>query len=229
MSEANSTTDWPTPWPIEVLKKQLEEGSVLYQLTQPRRVTQGHDIREHALEHIAREVMIRQFGNNHVIVRKQIGNILKLRERPFPAKTMPDISVEHQYMVHIAELKSSRTDYNRFDNVFDSRPFRKYLESCNHTGGAPWEVEQDLIKLHLFQDLSPRVGSCLFLMVDAYEGSGRSWTNVFANRRAFLETMRTDMVKDFADKLLDVTRIEPLEAKGASARLITCVVHSWKP
>jgi hypothetical protein len=221
--------NWPEPWPIENIKQHLLDGRNLYMLVRSRQAKSGPDVREYILEAIVQDTLIQQFGIDNVTVRKQIGTTLAMRERPFPARTMPDIAVKHSGLIHIAEVKSNRTDYRRFDNVFDSRPFRAYLNSCGHSGGDPWEVEQDLIKLRLYKELSPLVGSCLFLMVDAYEGSRISWTNVFESRHTFLETMRTDLVKGWTDKLLVSTRIEPLKAQGASARLITCAVHSWNP
>ena len=57
-------------------------------------------------------------------------------------------------------MKSSRVDYARFDNVFESKPFRAYLDSVGDAGAVQWEVGQDLIKLHQFKSLSPEVGSC---------------------------------------------------------------------
>jgi hypothetical protein len=229
MRDRKSAPDWPLPWPIDTLVNRLQEGSVLYNLTQHRRAVRGHDVRENALEELVQDVMQRQFGSKRVTAGKQIGTTLKLQNRPFPAKTRPDVTVDHLGKVHICELKSNRIEYGRFDNVFDSRPFQNYLRSVGDAGKVPWEVEQDLIKLHQFKSLSPRVGSCIFIMLDAFEGSGRSWTQVFASKRAFLDTMRSDLVKGWADKLLGATRIVPLEARNASARLITCVVHSWKP
>lgn len=229
MNEGSAVPSWPEPWPIGALFKRLQEGQNLHLLIRSRQETRGYDVRENILEDIMREVMIEQFGSYRVTVKKQIGTILGLRERSFPARTIPDVTVEHNGLIHISEVKSNRTDYSRFDNVFDSRPFQKYLESVGDAGRIPWEVEQDLIKLKLFKDLSSRVGSCLFIMVDAYGGPGSSWTRVFSSRRSFLNTMRTDLVKGWADKLLTATRIEPLEAQSASARLITCTVHSWKP
>ena len=123
--------------------------------------------------------MARRFGAARVTVRKQIRTTLSLRGHPFPARTQPDIVIECGESIHTGELKSSRTDYNRFDSVFDSKSFRAHLQRRAHSGANPWEVEQDLINLRLYKDLSPRVGSCLFLMVDADTGSGRSWTRVF--------------------------------------------------
>lgn len=70
MSDNNAARDWTKPWPIEDLMKRLRAENELYYLTQPRRVTRGHDVREYTLENIARYVMIQQFGEDHVIMRK---------------------------------------------------------------------------------------------------------------------------------------------------------------
>jgi hypothetical protein len=83
-------------------------------------------------------------------------------------------------------------------------------------------VEQDLIKLHLYRDLSERIGCCIFLMLDAYAGEGRSWTKVFEDRDLFVETMRTQIVKRWVDKILQDTRIHRIDSEKATARLIVC-------
>ena len=127
---------------------------------------------------------------------------------------------------HVCELKSSRIDYNRFDNVFDSHLLQDYLASRGHDGSSPWEVEQDLIKLRLFHQLSDRVASCLFLMVDAYAGPARSWTAVFSDVDTFRPTMRTDLVRGWAQDLLSATAIESVVAGPAEARIIACMIRS---
>ena len=140
---------------------------------------------------------------------------------------MPDIVVRHGGKTHILELKSSRIDYSRFDNVFEGAAFKEFLRKAGDAGRVPLEVEQDLIKLSLYPQLSVDVGSCLFLMIDAYDGPGRSWTTVFQSSAGFRETMRTQLAQSWADTLLRSTTIELLEAGGARARLITCVVRAW--
>jgi hypothetical protein len=169
--------------------------------------------------------MIERFGRQRVKVRKPIGETLGLRNAAFPARSSPDLVVDVDDAFHVCELKSSRTDYNRFDNVFDSRPFRDYLVSRGHDGSPPWEVEQDLIKLRLFHQLSDRVASCLFLMVDAYAGSGHSWTAVFSDVDTFLSTMRTDLVRGWAQDIWSATTIESVVAGPAEARIIACMVR----
>lgn len=225
MINNNDLQLWPQPWPLETIKQKLLENQTLHQLVRPRREDVKPDTREYLLENLAQDILEQQFGKDRVFARQQIGPTLKLEGRPFPAYSYPDVAAVYQNRLHIAELKSNRTDYGRFDNVFDSRPFQEYLNSQGDSGAVPWEVEQDLIKLHLYKGLSRWVGSCLFVMVDAYQGSERSWTDIFSNRQLFEETMQTGVVRGLADRLLKETRIEHLITQGAAARLITCAVH----
>src|SRR5262249_96305 len=125
--------------------------------------TRRHDVREGALEYVVHELLAGSFGPATVKLRKQIGATLGLRRAPFPGRSVPDIALHIDKIIHICELKSSRADYNRFDSVFDSKPFREYLQSLGYSGQDPWEVEQDIIKPRLYQNLSEKVGSCLFV------------------------------------------------------------------
>ncbi len=227
MINDNDLQLWPQPWPLETIKQKLLENQILYQIVRPRQRGVKHDRREYILENLVQDVLGQQFGKDHVFARKQLGTTLKLKGRPFPAYSYPDVAVEHQNRIHIAELKSNRTEYGRFDAVFESRPFKEYLNSQGDFGAVPWEVEQDLIKLHLFRGLSQRIGSCLFVMIDAYQGPERSWTDVFSDKRVFRETMRTGVVRGLADRLLKETRIEQLITQNAAARLIICAVHPF--
>ncbi|GAM11757.1 hypothetical protein OR1_04075 [Geobacter sp. OR-1] len=215
------------PWPIREFENRLTQENVLAELTQKRQFNIGFDVREKSLEAVMQEVAISRFGQSNVAKTTKIGKTIGLQSASFPANAQPDIVVLHDNYYHICELKSSRTEYSRFDCVMESRPFREYLQSIGHEGNNPWEVEQDLIKLHMYKGLSGNVGSCLFLMVDAYEGRGRSWTTVFENRRMFLDTMRTDVVRRLADSILERTSIKNIESEGATARLIISVIHPY--
>lgn len=184
-------------------------------------------MREKSLENAVHNVMASAFGKEHVIKTRNIGSSLGLGSRLFPATAQPDIVAYQDNHFHICELKSSRTDYSRFDCVFESKPFRAYLQALGYDGKNPWEVEQDLIKLHLYKKLAANVGSCLFVMVDAYAGGGRSWTKVFESKQNFMETMRTELVKGLADTIFDRTTIREIQSEGAKARLIIIEMHPW--
>src|SRR5438105_3285775 len=214
------------PWPIDELLTRLGQDTALMDLTRARNVGGLRNVREVALERLAREVMAQRFGATHVVMRRPIGSTLRLSLRPFPSTAQPDVALHHEGQIHFCEVKSSRTDYPRFDCVCDSKAFREFLRTRGHDGPSPWEVEQDLIKLDLYKTLSPQVGSCLFLMVDAYEGAGQSWTRIFENRASFVATMRTQLVKSWVDRIFAATHIEPIHSHGMTARVIVCAVHS---
>jgi hypothetical protein len=215
------------PWPIEELEERLLAGNALHLLTRQRQNDRTRDVREAGLEGLAEEIMVAKFGRGAVVTRRAIGDTLRVRKAPFPGRALPDIAVRFGGKIHVLELKSSRIDYSRFDNVFDSPVFKEFLRGVGDEGRVPYEVEQDLIKLSLYARLSEDVGSCLFAMVDAYEGPGRSWASVFESPAAFRATMRTQFVQGRADELVGATRVKALEASGVRARLITCVIRPW--
>jgi hypothetical protein len=198
---------------------------MLSRLCGPKASRAGHDVREATLEGLANEVMTKRFGCGAVRVRRPIAETLGLGHAAFPARSMPDIALVLDDGVHLCELKSSRTDYKRFDSVFNSRDFRDYLRAGGHCGADPWEVEQDLIKLRLFYELSDRVKSCILVIVDAYTGRGRSWASVFSDRDSFVSTMRTALVRGWAHEVLAATTIEQLISDGLKAQFISCRIR----
>ena len=214
------------PWPIEGIRNRLLTGATLWELCQSRTTTRKVDTREFSLEHLVRDVLIEALGEQHVMVRKQIGSTLGLPRVKFPTRARPDIVIAMDGKFHICELKSSRIGYSRFDCVFDSASFREYLFKQGHEGTSPWEVEQDLIKLRRFSELTDTVGSCIFLMIDAYAGHGRSWSKVFSDIDVFTNTMRTNLVRQWGEELLASTSIVPIRTAQAEATMIVCEVHS---
>ena len=88
-----------------------------------------------------------------LLTQKRIATTLRVHDAPFPGNTQPDVVVETPYGVHICEIKVSRRDDARFECVFESKPFIDYL-APHHNGAAPWEVEQDLLKLQRMYALS---------------------------------------------------------------------------
>lgn len=215
------------PWPVADLRHRLCADDVLWRICQPKSALGRHDVREATLEDLAGQIVIEQFSRGCVKLGCPIGETLALGHSEFPARAKPDIVIEldNASALHICELKSSRTDYSRFDRVFDSRGFQEYLATQGHDGSAPWEVEQDLIKLRLFAQLSERVKTCVLVIVDAYAGRGRSWTKVFSDPNTFASTMKTNLVRSWANELLGATTIEHLKTKDCEARFITCLVH----
>lgn len=212
------------PWPLQLIHDRLMADDVLWQLCQPRTRDRAFDTRELGLEALVRDVLTESAPVSIVTIRRRIGSTLRLRNAPFPANAQPDVVLHHDGRFHVCEVKSGRADYGRFDCVFESKPFQQFLAETGHIGADPWEVEQDLIKLRLFPRLSDEIGSCLFLMVDAYAGTGRSWTRVFRDSALFKETMRTKLIQDLSDELLARSIIVPLRGDRLAANLIACAV-----
>lgn len=223
MGSRNKTTF--APWPMEAIREQLCTGGVLRKLCKTRDPAEKNARREQILEDLVQAVVETEYGSNQVCVRRGIGHVLGVGNPGFPATKQPDVVLKLGGEFHVCELKASRTDYARRDDVFDSRPFRTFLESQGHGGRSPWEVEQDLIKLRLFPRLSNSVSSCVFLMVDAYSGGGPNWAGVFGSAGLFRRTMRTDFVRKLADDLVAATRIDEISADSIQASVIACRVH----
>ncbi|WP_337171391.1 hypothetical protein [Gemmatimonas aurantiaca] len=170
-----------------------------------------------------RDVVRDQLVVDGLIERAELRQTLGISTQAFPARSRPDLVVQRGDRFHILEVKSSKADDRRSQCVL-GKPFRVHLENRGHTGPAPWEVEQDLIKLELFAELSPAVESCMFLMVDAYVGSGPWWSDVFSSVELFRTTMRTQFVKESAARFLANTVVEPIVSADCKARLIMCEV-----
>jgi hypothetical protein len=216
--------DWPPPWPIQEVVRALGAGDVLANLTRSRQAGPTRDVREDRLESLLRDVLSLRFGPERVWTRKALKTVIPSVGSGFPGATQPDFIVRHEGLFYICEAKSSRTDYPRFDCVFDSKAFRAHLTSQGHSGPDPYEVEQDLIKLLVYRDRLPEVGGCLFLMVDAFAGVESSWTSVFRNAEKFRSTMRTEIVRVHAEEVVRTTRVLELDGAGAKARLFVCPV-----
>lgn len=217
------------PWPLQRLRERLLEGVTLYGLTGPKRTVGVYDVRENTLEAIFQQVMVDTFDSSAVEEsRRSMARMLDLPNTIFPASAMPDIVIHHGGKVHILEVKSSRTDYNRFDSVVSSG-IRQFLVGIGEGRVVPTEVEQDLMRLLLYPGLTDEIGSCLFMMVDAYDRTrgGKSWTAAFSNPHTFRKTMKTKFVQAKAEMLVAATTIEELTTADAAARLITCLVHPW--
>lgn len=213
-------------WPIDEVVARLCAGDTLSQIVAARPTGRRRDVREHLFESLLSETMIAAFGVSAVMLRKQAQIALGLRNTPFPGSLLPDIMVKHNDIVHFCEAKSNRVDYARFDNVLEAGSMRKFLEEQGHTGLAPWEVEQDLIKLHTYPRIDRRVGSCLFLMIDAYRGPGQSWTKLFTDLQAFERMVRTKLVRSISPELIDSTTIIPLHGREVQANLIVSRIPS---
>ena len=218
----------PEPWPLDQLVANLTQGDILRRLVEPRRVKSRPDVRECLLEDLAETVMVAAFGRAQLRMRKQVRATLGLTTRQFPDTSQPDIAVLQPLRTHFCELKSNRTDYGRFDDVFDSKTFQDFLVTTGDEAARPYEVEQDLIKLSLYPKLaSGRVGSCLFLMVDAFPG-GESWADVFASIDTFTRKLRTpssDCGINFGRGILLEQRNELIYERGLA---IEFVIHSGR-
>lgn len=210
----------PFDWQDEAIKAALGRADRLIDLCGPKRKGGAFDRREDMLEALIAEI-VRQAGS--VSTRKRIATTLRVHDAPFPGNTQPDVVVETPHGVHICEIKVSRRDDARFECVFESKPFIDYL-APHHDGAAPWEVEQDLLKLQRMYALSDRVSSCRLMILDGYAGSGRSWTKVFSAAETFQSVMRTEMVKKQAAVFVSNVSIHQIHAGESSARLIVCEI-----
>jgi hypothetical protein len=224
-----SNIRWPQPWPIDELITALCENNLLAELVKPRDASRKRDSREHLLEDTAERVMRNSFDPKHIHTRRSLKTLLNLEAGIYPATCKPDIAIEYADHLHICEIKSGRLDYNRFDNVVDTG-CRTYLMSIAHDGPPPWEVEQDILKLRRFRELSSRVGSCVLVLIDVPMTGprARSWFDAFSSAVRFEEIMRTKRVRSWATDLLARTRIIELCAGNAKAQLIVCEVVPWR-
>lgn len=210
----------PFDWQDEAITAALSSADRLIELCGPKRKGGALDRREDMLEALIAEI-VGQTGT--VSTRKRIATTLRVHAAPFPGNTQPDIVVETPHGVHICEVKVSRRDDARFECVFESKPFIDYL-APHHDGAAPWEVEQDLLKLQRMYALSDRVSSCRLMILDGYAGSGRSWTNAFSSEENFRSVMRTDMIRHQAAAFVRNVRIHQIHAGDSSPRLIVCEI-----
>jgi len=223
----SKVTKWPQPWPIEKLIARLESGSELHRLIRERQKIRGYDLREFMLERLAHGVMAEHFGAPNAFCRCTLGSLLGVRQTDFPYDRSPDVVIKDEAgRLHVCELKSNRTDYPRFDRVV-APEMKRYFEHIGHAFPPPWEVEQDLVKLHLYKDHSSMVGSCIFFMVDAYLGDQQPrWSDVFQDPKLFRNRMCTRLVQGWADELVSSTRVIPISTDGAAARVIVCTVRA---
>jgi len=211
-----------------MFERALVIDDVLWDLCGPRVQNGAFDRREHILEDLASAIVRERFPAAVIGERVLARKIFGLPSGKFPAQTKPDLVIELHQRLHVLEVKASKTDDNRSQCELTS-PFREYLAARGHTGRAPREVEQDLIKLQLFLEISPRVDTCAFLMVDAYRGKRLKWSTVFSDASLFAETMRTDFMKQAAASLVAATKITAVRTSRCEADLIICNVASRLP
>jgi hypothetical protein len=217
--EHSFTAPWPTAGMIRGLASSPDLGGIVGPKQSSVRA-----VRENRLEELIFELVRGSFSPGSVIIRQQAGRTLGASPSQFPGRAIPDLAIHCEGRVHFLEVKSSRTDYPRFDDVCDSKPMQLFLGEMGDSGVRPFEVEQDLIKLGMLPGLSDRVGVCLFFMLDAYTGLGRSWTDVFLDPVLFRSTMRTEFIRSRAETIIASTLIERIQNGGREVRVIVSAV-----
>ena len=209
------------PWLVDALVEKIAAGDFLYALCKRKTPDEGRAVREHMLEALIAAALRPLEETASLHVREQICTTLNVNSAAFPSKCMPDIVWEIDGSFHICEVKSNLISHSRAYEVV-GKSLRHHLDLVGHAGRDPTEVEQDLIKLALFRKLSRSIGTCILLFVDAYDGNGLSWRNVFSDRTEFLRVMRTDHIRDKADAILSSTEILSAITPQMSANVIVC-------
>lgn len=207
------------PGPIEVrLAQYLSSKGVLTALCGPKRARE-YNRRESLLEQAVAELLQQEASVTRVERAARIGRTLGLEGTTFPLQTMPDIVVESNGAFDVYEVKSGRVDYSRFDRVV-GKDMRAHLDAQGLTGISPWEVEQDLLRLQAYRRLAVPIRRTMLVLVDAYAGTGRSWSRLFARSDHLREALVTPSLKAQAEVLVANARILPVESDGLAARLI---------
>lgn len=212
-----------SPWPTESMIRGIASSPELGRIVSPKQ-SSGRAVREHRLEELLFKCVSDSCGVGSVLIRRQAGRTLGASASQFPGGAIPDLSILLGGRWHFLEAKSSRIDYSRFDDVCESKPMQRFLSEVGDEGARPFEVEQDLIKLGMLPALNERVGTCLFFMVDAYAGCGKSWTDVFADPTLFRSTMRTAFIRSRANAIVASTVIERVQNEGREVRFIASAV-----
>lgn len=213
---------------IIALADELRVPGVLTNLCCAKKSDEVRRVREHLLESLLHRVAERQFGVTAVELRRTASATLKVTTSRFPGRTLPDLAIHCDNRVHFVELKSNRVDYPRDDNVCEGA-IKSFLHEHGHTGSAPSEVEQDLIKLACYPQLSPRVGTCVLVMIDAYADASRSWSTFLKDPDQWRARMRTTFVQGWATQTCQNVTVLPIVDVALWARLIVCPVPPWLP
>lgn len=210
------------------LSDELRTPGVLTNLCCAKGLNEVRKVREHLLESLLHRVAESRFGATAVGLRRTASAALGVTTSRFPGRTLPDLAVHFDNRVHFMELKSNRVDYPRDDNVFEGA-IKSFLHEHGQVGSAPWEVEQDLIKLACYPQLSPRVGDCVLLMVDAFVDVSRSWSTCLQDPSSWRARMRTTLVQGWANLICHNVTVLPVVDVNIQARLIVCPVPAWRP
>lgn len=187
------------------------------------RKAEEFNVREKVLEEIVAQAVRQRSETRSVQLTSRLGAALGVVGNTYPLDTRPDIVFETPEGVEIIEVKSGRADYARFDCVV-GKGMRGFLDSIGEMDVQPWEVEQDLIRLMTVFDVSPTIQRAHLVLVDAYAGSGRSWTSAFGSADALVALARTEFVHKHAARIVAQTHITHITGDGIQARVIHCEI-----
>lgn len=211
------------PWPIDSLRLRLSEGDLLHALCGPRRSDRKFDTRENILEQIMSGLTRQSFPFAELSERTAAYKSIAISRQTFLGRTMPDLVLKIDGRLHVLELKANKVDDNRSQCVVGKR-LREFLDASGDENVAPYEVEQDLIKLQLFASISDRVDTATLLIIDAYRGRGLKWSRIFSDADSLAGAMETRAMKLAAPSLVRSTSITALSGSNCDADLIVCQV-----
>ena len=218
-----TSVDHANDWLFTGVVETLQQDGFLTMLCQPKRSTEAVALREKLIESQLESLATTRFGDHNVFCRRRLQDAVPGVEPVYPATAKPDLVVHCDGSAHILEIKSNRTDYQREDREIGVS-IGQHLKELGHDGPAPWEVEQDLIKLTAMRAVSGQISRCTLLIVDAYAGSKWSWTSVFSNAETFRAHMKTDAIRARASEIVLATTIKMVSDGRTQARLIVCEV-----
>lgn len=200
----------------------LMAPGVLRELCGPKRPAE-RNTRERQLERLVADVATSVLQPSAVHVTSRLGTALALPDVGYPLDIRADIVACLEDGADVIEVKSGRTDYSRFDRVV-GKAMRRHLEAIGDPNAQPWEVEQDLLRLLHVLDVVPQVRSAQLIIVDAYEGTGRTWTTQLGSADCLASIATTRVIREHASRIVEATSIRTVAMDGLSARVIHCVL-----
>lgn len=217
-----------SPWPIAALRDRLLEGDLLWRLCRKKDADDGpRATREHLLERAFIDVLSERRGNgvDRVLHDQQLAQVLDRDGIGFFGSCEVDVAFLANERWHLCEVKSSKVNYRRNDSVV-GKGMGRWLEDNAFPCKTLHEIEQDYIRLLHYPSTSPKIGSCLFVLVDAFEREPSLWANRLGDWGTFSAFMRSPWTKASAERLTAATTVVPLETERMKARLIVCEIYA---
>lgn len=213
------------PWPLEELRDRLCSGDVLWELCRSKSSGErSRASREKILEQVGLDVLRTTFGSANARGPQRLADTLGLPADGFLPTRQVDLACFSGGRWHLCEVKSSRVDYSRHHGEVGAEA-RRWFESVGFPVKSLNEVEQDLVRLLHFPSVSPLVGSCLLIMVDAFQRDSGLWQRRLTDQATFSEFMRSPWVREASQRLTAATAVVPLRSETMTATMIVCEVH----